>query len=45
MFLIEGRPRPVEGKTDRRVAELKLADWGIEIDHLTEDQKVYLYGD
>ena len=34
---------PVE--TDRRVAELKLADWGIEIDHLTEDQKVYLYGE
>ena len=34
---------PVE--TDRRVAELKLADWGIEIDHLTEDQKIYLYGE
>ena len=34
----------VPGETDRRVAELKLADWGIAIDHLTEEQKEYLYG-
>ena len=33
---------PVE--IDRRVAELKLADWGIEIDRLTPEQQVYLYG-
>lgn len=29
---------------DRAVALRKLADWGIEIDALTEEQKVYLYG-
>ncbi len=34
----------VPGETDRRVAELKLADWGIAIDHLTKEQKEYLYG-
>ena len=34
----------VPGATDRRVAELKLADWGIAIDHLTKEQKEYLYG-
>ncbi len=34
----------VPRETDCRVAELKLADWGISIDHLTEDQKTYLYG-
>ena len=26
------------------VAELKLADWGIEIDHLSPEQQAYLYG-
>jgi len=34
----------VPASIDAEVAERKLADWGIEIDHLTEQQKKYLYG-
>ena len=29
---------------DREVAFRKLDDWGISIDHLTEKQKEYLFG-
>ncbi len=34
----------VPEEIDRMVAEIKLKDWGIEIDHLTEEQHKYLYG-
>jgi len=30
---------------DRQVALMKLSDWGIEIDKLTDSQRKYLYGD
>ncbi|MCQ2146221.1 MAG: adenosylhomocysteinase [Bacteroidales bacterium] len=35
----------VPASIDAEVAERKLADWGIEIDHLTEEQRKYLYGE
>lgn len=35
----------VPASIDNEVAERKLADWGISIDHLTAQQRKYLYGD
>jgi len=35
----------VPASIDAEVAERKLADWGIEIDHLTDQQRKYLYGE
>lgn len=35
----------VPASIDAEVAERKLADWGIEIDHLTDEQRKYLYGE
>ena len=35
----------VPAEIDRRVATLKLADWGIAIDSLTAEQHSYLYGE
>lgn len=36
--------RVVPAEIDRQVAFMKLADWGIKIDTLTQAQKKYLYG-
>ena len=35
----------VPAEIDRGVALLKLADWGISIDKLTDKQRIYLYGE
>ena len=35
----------VPEEIDRMVAERKLASWGVEIDSLTEEQRMYLYGE
>lgn len=35
----------VPASIDAEVAERKLADWGIQIDHLTDQQRKYLYGE
>ena len=35
----------VPASIDAEVAERKLADWGIQIDHLTAEQRKYLYGE
>lgn len=35
----------VPKEVDNKVAEMKLADWGLEIDHLSENQRKYLYGE
>ena len=46
------RPEPVKGamlhdvpsEIDRRVAQMKLAAWGVTIDTLTPAQHQYMYG-
>ncbi len=35
----------VPAEIDKEVALRKLSDWGVEIDRLTEKQRIYLYGD
>lgn len=35
----------VPAEIDKEVAFRKLSDWGVEIDRLTEKQKIYLYGE
>ena len=35
----------VPAEIDREVALRKLSDWGVEIDRLTEEQRIYLYGE
>ena len=35
----------VPAEIDKEVAFRKLSDWGVEIDRLTEKQRIYLYGD
>ena len=35
----------VPAEIDKEVAFRKLSDWGVEIDRLTEKQRIYLYGE
>ena len=35
----------VPASIDREVAFMKLSDWGITIDSLTDKQRTYLYGE